>query len=325
MIVRLVGSTVVGVLLLSASLAASSCPAASFVDVPGVRLEYIDWGGAGDPIVLVPGGCQSAMVFDDFARLLTPAHRLLGVTARGCGLSGLAPSGYGIDMQIDDLIGFLDALGIERGAFAGHSSGGGVVIRLARRYPKRVTRLITLDTIYGGVPPEFEPQMETAIRANLDVPPALSLESHRRVFQAWELGAWSGALECEFLRQTERQPDGSLKYRPRLPAWQTAFAGDTEAGRYFETTIRHPALFLVARDLDLARIRQLSTARQRELRPLVGKIIKVRGQQIKAFQRNGRNVRVTWLSNASHYLFVDRMQEVAAQVRQFMQVVDRRP
>jgi len=32
-----------------------------------VRLEVLDWGGAGRPLVLLPGGGNTAHVFDDFA------------------------------------------------------------------------------------------------------------------------------------------------------------------------------------------------------------------------------------------------------------------
>jgi len=33
----------------------------------GVRLEVLDWGGSGRPLVLLAGGGDTAHVFDDFA------------------------------------------------------------------------------------------------------------------------------------------------------------------------------------------------------------------------------------------------------------------
>jgi hypothetical protein len=57
-----------------------------------------------------------------------------------------------------------------------------------------------------------------------------------------------------------------VSYR-RLPeGWQEAFVDDVRQGRYYETTITHPALFFVARDLDLERLKQFSPKVQRELR-----------------------------------------------------------
>jgi hypothetical protein len=39
----------------------------------GVRLEVLDWGGSGRPLVLLAGGGDTAHVFDDFAPKLRPA------------------------------------------------------------------------------------------------------------------------------------------------------------------------------------------------------------------------------------------------------------
>ena len=39
-----------------------------------VRLEVLDWGGTGRPVVLLAGGGNTAHVFDDFATKLTPSY-----------------------------------------------------------------------------------------------------------------------------------------------------------------------------------------------------------------------------------------------------------
>jgi hypothetical protein len=145
-----------------------------------------------------------------------------------------------------------------------------------------------------------------------------SLKSHRLVFEAWELGTWSAALEREFQEQTEVGTDGNIRYRRRGPGWQTALLEDMKAGRYFETAIRHPALMFFAQDLDLARIRQLSEDQQRELRPTAEAVVKARRNQIESYRRNGSHVRVVLMRKASHYLFIDRSREVAARMLDFL-------
>lgn len=310
--------------LLGAAHGAHACRKESYLQLPGVRLQYLDWGGRGEPVLLVPGGCDTASVFDDFAPLLTPRFHVLGVTARGCGGSGNATEGYDIDRQIDDLIAFLDALGISRASFAGHSSGGGKIIRLAKRYPARVRAIVTFDIVYRGVPDAFESLMDNAIKAKTGAVIPISLDSHRRSFQAWELGVWSPALECEFHQTTETQADGSLEYRARPAGWQSAFVDDMKAGRYYETAIQVPALFFVARDLDLHRIRQFPIEQRRQLRPLAQAVIRERRQQIDDFKHNGPHVKIKWVPHASHYLFIDRANEVAAQTMAFLQSPDGR-
>ena len=45
-----------------------------------VRLEVLDWGGAGQPIVLLSGLGDTAHVFDDFAPRLTSQYNVYGIT-----------------------------------------------------------------------------------------------------------------------------------------------------------------------------------------------------------------------------------------------------
>jgi non-heme chloroperoxidase len=79
-----------------------------------VRLEVLDWGGAGRPLVLVPGGGNTAHVFDDFAPKLTSDFHVYGVTRRGFGDSGFAPLTSGADTFGDDVLAVLDALKLAR-------------------------------------------------------------------------------------------------------------------------------------------------------------------------------------------------------------------
>jgi non-heme chloroperoxidase len=59
---------------------------------PGVRLEILDWGGSGPPLVLLAGLGNSAHVFDGFAPKLTASNHVYGITRRGFGASS-APVG----------------------------------------------------------------------------------------------------------------------------------------------------------------------------------------------------------------------------------------
>ena len=111
----------------------------------------------------------------------------------------------------------------------------------------------------------------------------------------------------------------------RLPpeGWQRAFIDDVKAGHYYETALTHPALFFVAQNLDLERIKQFPTNVQRELQPLAEAVARARGEQIAAYQKNGPHVRIVSLENASHYLFVDRARDVAARMLSFVEETSR--
>src|SRR5262245_3884193 len=75
----------------------------AFVRVNGVRLNYLDWGGDGPPLVLVHGFGDSPHVFDDLAAQLRGDFRVIAYARRGHGQSD-APSGpYDIATLVEDL------------------------------------------------------------------------------------------------------------------------------------------------------------------------------------------------------------------------------
>ena len=114
----------------------------------GVRLEVLDWGGSGRPLVLLAGGGDTAHIFDDFAPKLTASFHVYGITRRGFGESGFSPDGYGADRLGDDVIAVLDALKLEKPVLAGHSLGGEELSSVATRHPNRVAGLVYLEAGY---------------------------------------------------------------------------------------------------------------------------------------------------------------------------------
>src|SRR5579862_1751560 len=53
----------------------------------GIRLEVLDWGGTGRPVVLLAGSGNTAHIFDDFAPRLSQFCHVYGITRRGFGAS----------------------------------------------------------------------------------------------------------------------------------------------------------------------------------------------------------------------------------------------
>src|SRR5437016_2824588 len=69
-----------------------------------VRLEVLDWGGSGSPLMLLAGGGDTAQVFDDFAPKLTPTFHVYGITRRGFGESGFSAEGHGAERLGQDVL-----------------------------------------------------------------------------------------------------------------------------------------------------------------------------------------------------------------------------
>ncbi len=120
----------------------------AFVEANGVRLNYLDWGGTGPALVFLAGSGNTPHFFDSVAKRLADRFRVLGLTRRAHGESEQPETGYDIPTLAKDVVGLLEALGIERASFAGHSYAGAELLELAIAYPERVEKLVFLDALY---------------------------------------------------------------------------------------------------------------------------------------------------------------------------------
>jgi pimeloyl-ACP methyl ester carboxylesterase len=117
-----------------------------FVTMPdGTRIEVVDWGGQGEPLVFIAGLEDAAHMFDDFAPRLTNAFHVIGVTRRGWGASSHPDTGYSIATLSSDVHAVLDSLHLARVDLAGHSIAGQELTWVATHYPKQVDKLVYLD------------------------------------------------------------------------------------------------------------------------------------------------------------------------------------
>jgi non-heme chloroperoxidase len=121
-----------------------------FVTVePEVKIETLDWGGSGRPLLLIAGAGGTAHAFDDFALLLKPHFHVYGVTRRGYGDSSKTKEGYDADRLGDDVVAVIRTLNIHKPILMGHSFGGQEVSDVATRYPTLIAGAIYLDAIYS--------------------------------------------------------------------------------------------------------------------------------------------------------------------------------
>lgn len=112
-----------------------------------VRLEVLDWGGAGHPVVLLAGSGNTAHVFDEFAPKLTNCCRVYAVTRRGFGSSDHPSSGYDDQRLADDIVEVLRALNIQRPVVAGHSMAGGELTTIGAQHSDLLAGLVYLDAL----------------------------------------------------------------------------------------------------------------------------------------------------------------------------------
>jgi len=81
-----------------------------FITANGVRLHYLDWGGAGPVLILIHGYGDNPHIFDDFAPAFTDRFRVIAYARRGHGQSE-AKEPYDTATLTEDLRGVMDGFG----------------------------------------------------------------------------------------------------------------------------------------------------------------------------------------------------------------------
>jgi pimeloyl-ACP methyl ester carboxylesterase len=124
---------------------------AGFITVQrGVRLHYLDFGGSGPPLLLLPGIGNTAHAYDDFAPALTDRYHVYSFTRRGFGESSHPDSGYDMERLVLDIRAVMDSLKLSRVDLVGHSFAGQEMTKFVRANPERVRRMVYLDGAFDN-------------------------------------------------------------------------------------------------------------------------------------------------------------------------------
>ena len=110
----------------------------------GLQLAY-DEAGSGMPLLLVHGWPHDRTMWASQLAGLATYARVLAPDLRGAG--GSTVSGpYTIDQYADDLVAFLESLGIASAVVCGLSMGGYIAFSMLRRHRERIRGLVLADT-----------------------------------------------------------------------------------------------------------------------------------------------------------------------------------
>ena len=142
---------------------------------PGGDLAYVDVG-TGDPVVFVHGNPTWGFHFRALVNDLKRDHRCIAIDHLGCGRSAkptLDQYDFKLKSRVDDLEALLDSLGVsENVTLVVHDWGGMIGCAWAARHPRRLKRLICLNT--GAFP----------------LPAAKPMPWSLRLGRSTRLGAW---------------------------------------------------------------------------------------------------------------------------------------
>ena len=294
-----------------------------------VRLETLDWGGTGRPVILLAGGGNTAHVYDDFAPKLGPEYHVYGITRRGFGRSGIGGSKdrYSLDRLRDDILAVIDSLQVKRPVLVGHSFAGAELSAVASLRPDRVAGLVYLDAGYpyafdNGTGPsanEFPPVREIPFPA-YPTPGDSDLVSFRA------LREWSARVdgfhipEGEWRQLWDSTADGRVIKAYEFPgsAHLVPILANTRKVRDLPV----PALVIFA--LPHVPEAYVTTATDPSVRTVANRYLRtvddLTERQAKTIEAGARNARVIRL-RGHHYVFLTSEADVRREIRAFLRAL----
>ena len=115
-----------------------------FATINGTRL-YFEIAGSGQPLVLLHGFTLDTRMWDDQFEPLTREFQVIRYDMRGFGQSG--PPASERYAHADDLRDLLDHLRVDKAHLVGLSKGGAIALDFTLAYPRRVNKLVLIDTV----------------------------------------------------------------------------------------------------------------------------------------------------------------------------------
>jgi esterase len=178
------------------------------VDIDGLKFHFIDWNGAGPPLVMLHGLSGHARTWDHTAEALREQYHVLALDQRGHGDTEWAPQ-YGLRPMAGDLLSFLDALNLSQVTLMGLSMGGLVSFVFAAAHPERVARMVIMD-----IGPELAAAGSANVVSSLAAKDVFGSEdeafAHARAANPRPTDA---TLRHRLTHNLRPQPDGTLTFR----------------------------------------------------------------------------------------------------------------
>jgi len=283
-----------------------------------VRLEVLDFGGVGRPIVLLAGWGYDAHVWDKFAPKLIDHHHVYAITRRGFGASSapVPPAGiYTADRLGDDVLAVIAQLGMDRPVLVGHAKAGQELSSIGSRHPEKISGLVYLDAAYSYAfydAKHGDLLLDAiALRDQLNVYLAQGAPDLKQYFN--NLQTTLPQLERDvkdFQDEMALMPDMPARTAPTRPIMVALGAG---AEKY--TEIHSPALAIFA---DPHNFGQLFADDPKTLQAIILDDFARTSAQADAFQACVPGSRVVRLPNASHMIFQSNEADVLREMNAFI-------
>jgi len=119
------------------------------IKVGKLDIHYIT-GGSGDPLIIIHGGGEGARAWRKTVTRLTRNYCVYVPDLPGFGQSQPATENQDMSDFVEFIEDFATNLGLNCFHLIGHSFGSGIALRYALKFPKKITKLVLVNSIYLG-------------------------------------------------------------------------------------------------------------------------------------------------------------------------------
>ena len=298
-----------------------------FVNVNGINLHYLDWGGSGDILLFLAGMGCNAHIFDDFAPRFRDKFHVMALTRRGHGESDHPENGYDADTLTEDIRQFVDALGIEKVILAGHSMANVELSHFSALYPERVLKLVFLDAAYDRASASYKDMVENSPWRHIQ-PPGLDVdyysgEEHfaamKRAYPSFS-SIWTEALEQQSYHEITTAPDGKIVDR-MSDAVSEALNTTMRSYVLEDSKIEAPALafFALSKGANTISDEWMTDQQRAEiLNHVETRENAWTRESIEQFRRNVPHASIVEIPKGHHYCFIEQEELVYEEMRKFL-------
>jgi non-heme chloroperoxidase len=287
---------------------------------PDIKLQVLDWGGTGRPLVFLSGLGDDAHVYDKFAPKFTEKYHVYAITRRGFGASSKpAPTNenYNSDRLGDDVLTVIEALKLDRPFLVGHSVAGEELSSVGSRHPEKISGLIYLDAGMGYA--YYDPGAGWIVLDMLDLKKKLALFQEgafpdEKQF-VHDMLAATLQFEKDLQQMIKETPDLPAPPTPPLPSRRPPIPAAILFGEQKYTKIDAPILAIFAIPHDLGpRFKDYPAAKA-----AITEADRARfSAQANAFEAGLPSAHVVRIPNASHYIFRSNEADVIREMNAFL-------
>ena len=274
-----------------------------FIDLAGLRVHVAE-AGDGEPLVLLHGWPQHWWAFRALIPALAERYRVICPDVRGHGWSDAPSDGYEKEQLATDLLGLLDALGLERVRLVGHDWGAFACFLACLRAPERCSHLVAMGILHpwpAQRPPDPLRLAKSSYTAMLSAPILGQLLTQRlgAIPLLLKAGRASGSFtdaELAIYSDRFRDPDRARATVSLYRTFLTRELGPLLRGAYRDRRLAVPTLLLIGAEDHV-----------------------FKGDSMTGYEDHADDMRIEWLPGAGHWLPEEAPEPVLERLEDFLQ------